>query len=361
LNPSTSTYFPALTGIRALAVLMVYFHHFNPFSGGPESCRYAYRFFAEFHIGVTLFFVLSGFIITHKYFIDRSVPVSVYLWNRFTKIYPVFFVLTLLTFLLRIFFLGDEGEPWGLALLLNLLLLKGYFSDFLFSGIAQAWTLTVEETFYLTVPALAWAWHRVRWPLLVLPAAIIALGLLIQFFLGGWMLLGFMGDAKFMFNFTFFGRCFEFLIGMALAYNLRYQVKFKYMTLFGVMSMVLSLLALTWIGNETITGDNFPLGIVVNNFGLPLFGIVPLYYGLIYENTWLRKLLSGRLFRILGESSYVFYLIHIGVIQLALSSFGFSIYTNLLILYCCAIIGYYLFELPVKEFLRRKRFQLFKG
>lgn len=334
---------------------MVYFHHFNPFSGGHESYRNAYRFFAEFHIGVTLFFVLSGFIITHKYFIDRSVPVSVYLWNRFTKIYPVFFVLTLLTFLLRFFLLGNDAEPWGLALLLNLLLLKGYFSDFLFSGIAQAWTLTVEETFYLTAPALAWAWHKVRWPLLVLPAAIIALGLSIQTVLMDGMFFGFLGDAKFMFNFTFLGRCFEFLVGMALAFNLRYRVKFKYMTLFGVMSVVLSLMALTLIGNESMTGDNFPLGIVVNNFALPLFGIVPLYYGLVYEDTWLRKLLSGRLFRILGESSYLFYLIHIGVIQLALSSLGFSIYTNLLILYSCAILGWYFFELPVKELLRKKR------
>lgn len=242
----------------------------------------------------------------------------------------------------------------GLALLLNLLLLKGYFADFLFSGIAQAWTLTVEETFYLAAPLLALAWHRVRWPLLVWPAAIIAIGIFVQLLLGDFVPFGFMGDVKFMFNFTFFGRCFEFLIGMALAYNLRYQVKFKYITLFGMMSVILALLALTLIGNENMTGDNFPLGIAINNFALPLFGIVPLYYGLVHENTWLRKLLSGRLFSILGESSYVFYLIHIGIFQLAVSSLGLSIYANLAILYLAAICGYYFFEQPVKVFLRRR-------
>ncbi|MCL6261216.1 acyltransferase [Aquiflexum sp. TKW24L] len=351
MNSSTPTYFPALTGIRAVAVLMVYFHHFNPFEG---STGFGFRLFAEFHIGVTVFFVLSGFIITHKYFLHRSVPVSVYLWNRFTKIYPVFFALTLLTFVVRGIYFDEAGRELSLALLLNLLLLKGYFSDFLFSGIAQAWTLTVEETFYLLAPLLALGWKKWRWPLLVLPIPIIGSGLLLHYLFRNLIPFGFLGDIQFLFNFTFFGRCFEFILGMALAYHLHTQAKWKHLTYFGMVFILLSLLALVFIGKEGKTGDNFPLGILVNNLGLPLLGIVPLFWGLITEDTWLRKLLSSRLFRILGESSYVFYLIHIGIFQLALSSLGFSIYTNLILLYLAAICGYYLFELPVKVYLRTK-------
>ncbi|MCH6202117.1 acyltransferase [Aquiflexum sp. LQ15W] len=351
MNTSTPPYFPALTGIRAIAVLMVYFHHFNPFS---EPSGIGFRLFAELHIGVTIFFVLSGFIITHKYFVDRRVSLSVYFWNRFTKIYPVFFTLSILTFLARAIYLGVFGENEAFTLLLNLLLLKGYFSAYLFSGIAQAWTLTVEETFYLSVPLLALAWKNWRWPLLKLTLIITASGLFLQYLFQNLIPSGFLGDLQFLFNFTFFGRCFEFLLGMALAYNLQRRSKPKYLTLIGTVFILLCLLALALIGKEGKTGDNFPLGIIVNNVALPLFGIVPLIWGLIREETWLQKLLSSKLFLILGDSSYVFYLIHIGIIQLALSTFGFSIFVNLLILYLCAICGYYFFEQPVKIYLRRK-------
>ena len=59
--------FPALTGIRALAAFMVYIHHYNPFSIEFFG-KYIHDFFSEFHIGVTIFFVLSGFLICNRYF-----------------------------------------------------------------------------------------------------------------------------------------------------------------------------------------------------------------------------------------------------------------------------------------------------
>ncbi|MCS4434549.1 acyltransferase family protein [Aquiflexum gelatinilyticum] len=351
MNISTPTYFPALTGIRAIAVLMVYFHHFNPFAG---SSGFAFRFFAEFHTGVTLFFVLSGFIITHKYFLNPSPSLSVYFWNRFTKIYPVFFILTMLTFLARAIYFSQFGEKEIPALILNLLLLKGYFQELLFSGIAQAWTLTVEETFYLSAPLLALAWKKWRLPLLLLPLTIISSGILIQNLFKDLFPFGFFGDLQFLFNFTFFGRCFEFLLGMGLAYHMQRRLPLKHLTLFGAAGILLSIVALAMIGNGEKTGDNFPLGILVNNFALPLFGILPLFWGLLHEETVLKKLLSSRLFRILGDSSYVFYLIHIGIFQLALASLGLSILTNLLLLYLFAILGYYFFEQPVKNYLRSR-------
>lgn len=330
---------------------MVYFHHFNPFAG---SSGFGFRLFAEFHIGVTLFFVLSGFIITYKYFVNRSVPLSLYLWNRFTKIYPVFFALTVLTFLVRGIYLNDWGENKVLTLLLNFLLLKGYFSDFLFSGIAQAWTLTVEETFYLAAPVLALGWKKWRWPLFSLPAAIIGAGLCLQYLTQDLFPFGFLGDTRFLFNFTFFGRCFEFFVGMALAFHIHRQIKWKHLTYFGFVCILLSLVALALIGKDGKTGDYFPLGILVNNVALPLFGIAPLFWGLVREETRLKQLLSSKVLQVLGGSSYVFYLIHIGIFQLALSSLGLSIYANLVILYLAAISGYYLFEQPVKVFLRSK-------
>ncbi len=51
-------YFNALTGLRAMAAYMVYAHHFNPI---PKNYA-VHGLVNELHIGVTLFFVLSGFL-----------------------------------------------------------------------------------------------------------------------------------------------------------------------------------------------------------------------------------------------------------------------------------------------------------
>lgn len=57
-------YFPALTGVRAIAAYMVFIHHYKLFPGSFVGKRMFY-FFNEFHTGVTFFFVLSGFFIAY--------------------------------------------------------------------------------------------------------------------------------------------------------------------------------------------------------------------------------------------------------------------------------------------------------
>jgi peptidoglycan/LPS O-acetylase OafA/YrhL len=58
-NTAIKLYFPALTRLRALAAWAIFFYHTNPFD--HESLLS--RLFSEFHVGVTVFFVLSGFLI----------------------------------------------------------------------------------------------------------------------------------------------------------------------------------------------------------------------------------------------------------------------------------------------------------
>ncbi|RFP64147.1 hypothetical protein D0N36_15690 [Hymenobacter lapidiphilus] len=62
-------YLGALTGIRAIAAYMVFFHHFNIFknSASPVGAFFE-QLCEEWHIGVTIFFVLSGLLISLRYF-----------------------------------------------------------------------------------------------------------------------------------------------------------------------------------------------------------------------------------------------------------------------------------------------------
>jgi peptidoglycan/LPS O-acetylase OafA/YrhL len=73
-------YFPALTGIRAIAAYMVYIVHTDPFSVSKFG-QNVFDFFDEFHIGVTIFFVLSGFLIAYNYFDQEKLNFRNYLTN----------------------------------------------------------------------------------------------------------------------------------------------------------------------------------------------------------------------------------------------------------------------------------------
>ena len=59
----TTRMIPALTGLRAVAAYAVFLHHYNPAPAGT----FGYRLFAQGYVGVSIFFVLSGFLIHYRY------------------------------------------------------------------------------------------------------------------------------------------------------------------------------------------------------------------------------------------------------------------------------------------------------
>src|ERR1700712_3228405 len=74
------------------------------------------RFLGEFHIGVSIFFVLSGFLITFRYYHNFHLTVDwfkQYLKNRVARISPMFFLLTVAAFV-YFFISGDTRVTKGL-------------------------------------------------------------------------------------------------------------------------------------------------------------------------------------------------------------------------------------------------------
>ncbi|MEV0214908.1 acyltransferase [Micromonospora sp. NPDC050695] len=137
--------FPALDGLRAVAAIMVFAFHY----GGPS-----WKWLTGW-IGVHLFFVLSGFLITtlllreeHRY---GRVSLRAFYLRRFFRIMPVYLLVLFLT--------------WGLARLSGSAetierLMKYYllFINELLPGTApylHSWTIGIEQKFYLFWPAIA--------------------------------------------------------------------------------------------------------------------------------------------------------------------------------------------------------------
>nr|WP_262904853.1 acyltransferase [Hymenobacter pini] len=352
-----ATYLPAFTGIRAVAAYLVYLHHFNPFASKPGLAPLA-ALVMEFHVGVPIFFVLSGFLITLRY---AALPLMqprqwvCYLRNRWARIYPVYLLLTLLTYAVS----RQQGTFYLPELLQSLTLTQAFFDQTKYIGIAQAWSLTVEECFYLLAPlvfVLARRFPRLVW---AQPFGLLGLGIALVVVCAPYYtaLHGLFGNFKFMLLFTFLGRCFEFYAGIQLA--ILYQQRLlptgshrRLRTLSGLAIMGTCVAGMVLIKGGYTYGQEHPLGVVLNNVALP-GGILVFFMGLLTEETRLRQLLSIPLLQTLGKSSYVFYLIHMGVVHNWLATHitanGFLLFGLLIVL---AVLIHYGIEEPLNRRLR---------
>lgn len=355
--PAARPYLPALTGIRAVAAYLVCLHHFNPFAEGPGLSGFLHDVVLEFHVGVPVFFVLSGFLIALRYYGTERWTGRWwrgYLRNRVARIYPMYFLLTTLTF--AVDYLGKGPSVFRLWLL-NVTFLRGFFDGYKYSGISQGWTLTVEECFYLFAPVAFLLLRRRPRLLWLQPLALLALGGLLVLTLGRLEHHGLFGNFRFMLLFTFFGRAAEFFVGIQLALWFR-QGRLRaprwpgFYTVAGLLAAAAVVLALVAVRGGYEFGQEAPAGIALNNLALPA-GIGLLFAGLLTERTWLRALLGSAPLQVLGKSSYIFYLIHLGVIHDWLRDYVIDHPLALLGLTTLLSIGlYYLVEQPLNRWLR---------
>lgn len=351
--------YPALTGIRAIAAFMVFFHHL-PLKIKPDV---TIGLQLSFYTGVTWFFVLSGFLIAYRYYETAQLSrkwMTEYFIKRFARIYPVYFFILTLVILYK-----KEFNP--LFLLQNYTLTHNLFFVFKTYGMAiePSWSLTVEECFYILAPFIFILTRRFN--------------LLFPFFLClsalALMLLNAEGNSflsrEFPYFFsTIFGRSFEFFTGIFLAkliikkeqkrtVNINTTSKW---TIGGLVLFSLALLPLIYSTNSS-EQIKYPLMVLVNNFILPI-PIAIFYFGLICERTFISKTLSGRAFNLFGKSSYAFYLLHVPIINLSSSLYlseeinpgYYNIYVLLIFILTLvlSIILFKVYEYPVNNYILKK-------
>jgi peptidoglycan/LPS O-acetylase OafA/YrhL len=149
---------PQLDGLRAVAVIFVMAFHFIPWVDGVAPLG---------SIGVRLFFVLSGFLITRILLASRDRPLRPALrsfyWRRSLRIFPLFYLVLLLAAVINI---GPVRQTigWHLTYLTNFYLFeRGAWHG----SISHLWSLAVEEQFYLVWPWLVLLLPERRLPALV--------------------------------------------------------------------------------------------------------------------------------------------------------------------------------------------------
>ncbi|MFN0032630.1 MAG: acyltransferase family protein [Flavobacteriales bacterium] len=353
-------YYPQLTGFRFVAAIMVYFSHVNPFINHG----YAGLYFSELQAGVGLFFVLSGFLISSRYFSHVEFSRS-WLWrffvNRFARIYPVYFILTTITLVYATVAKGRFFD-W-LEYALNITFLKGYSACYHSSGIMQGWSLTVEETFYALSPLLLLLLkNRLKISTLALFYVVFtAIALLMVCMHGSSVCLFYPFEDGMIY--TFFGRSLDFLFGVFLAmvllgkFSLPQKIGSMHMryTWSGALLMALSigLVAAVREDGNMMSGLRDWRGLLANNVLLPA-SVMLFLHGLITENTWVRTLLSNKVIEALGKSSYVFYLIHVGLFRNLMKDLTTFEPLLLLLTLALAHLIYLAIEHPLNDLIRKK-------
>lgn len=327
----------SLTTLRAFAALLVFLYHYEALwvDGAREAGRSAWdplvTVWRSGAVGVSIFFVLSGFLITRLYF-DRfaagAVRLREYFVKRIARIWPLFLAFALIQHAGMFM----TGEPPQLSWLVTCSMTQGFFWDLRYRGLPTAWSLTIEESFYLFAPLLFAALAAVglaatapREPLgrrdgtrlaAVLLAACAVLGaagfgLMALLRAKGWTPYGFMADPEHVLHSTLAGRFPEFAIGVACAFLHRAGWPERGLkgarATFVALGCFAGIAVLMAVKDAASRGGGLALGLAASLGVAVLAGLLIL--ALTREDAPVSRALSHPLGVYLGKVSYGFYLI----------------------------------------------------
>ena len=136
----------------------------------------------------------------------------------------MYFILTTIT-LIVFFMQGRQDHHPLFTYIMNITFLRGFFDDLKFTLIGPGWSLTVEECFYLLAPLLFLVFRKGKSFLFLTMVALLLFGCSLVVVFSKIDFYGFFNSYHFLFTYTFFGRCAEFLIGAALVIVFNAQSK----------------------------------------------------------------------------------------------------------------------------------------
>ena len=296
-------YIRGLNGFRAIAVTAVVWHHTHaPIDGLPMT--------GNGFLGVDIFFVLSGFLITTLLLQEHdktgTVSLGAFYWRRTLRIFPLYYVV--LALLAAYFFVSKgagQREAYFQDLPANLLYLSNWFPSATLMAIT--WSLSTEEQFYLAwPPLLAWLGSRAIWFLVafLVPNQLLNFGLA-----DGWLLsIGVPFESRSILQTTFS----PIILGALLAYALQSRYRSQIASaLHGWrwVGVLILLLAVANIAGDVRGAPRLAFHLLSAAF---LAGVV------LHQDSRVTKLLEWRLLAYVGTVSYGVYLLHKVILDLAL-------------------------------------------
>ncbi|MDR2236262.1 MAG: acyltransferase [Chryseobacterium sp.] len=331
-----------ITFTRFLAAMAIVISHFNK-DMFLYKIDYISNIFLKANVGVSYFFILSGFIMIVAYHKKEKIEYLEYYKNRFARIYPLY-VLGLLLYLVTrysgfnstdavLYLFGWQSWIPGKAMVLN------------FPG----WSISVEFLFYLIFPLLYNHFYSKKNKSV-------------------WVMTGLIWIVS---------QIFSHLYEASPSYKGPHTESHEFLYYFPLMHinefLVGNLAGLFFVKNFKQRNYDVPVALIFISVLLALI-FVPLFYhnGLMavlfiplivlisMNNGFLTRLFSLKPLEYLGEASYAVYITHIPVLYMVReilkkyqlnSDAIFWIYIPVLII--TSIIFYQLIEKPLRDYLKR--------
>lgn len=332
---------PSLDGFRAVSIILVLFCHSRYFEGFPY---YLFDFAKQCDVGVTVFFVISGYLITSLLIKEhdsrKNIAIKSFFIRRSFRIIPVF--------LIYIVFIICVDHFLNLGLTKNNIIHSLTFTTNFDPApnwyLGHLWSLAVEEQFYIFWPLLFLYFNKhmkVIVVLLIVYSSLIRI-LVYRYDLSLFYLLN-----------GFFTKSDSIMIGaLASLLNL------KSLSIFMKKSLInyfLQLIAILLIVLFVFSSAHGKLGIIALPLGNTIISISIMYIILSYvhpKENYIYKALNSKFFTHIGILSYSIYIwqqFFIFKNVALLNKFPF----NILTIYIVAYISYNFFEKPFLKIKER--------
>jgi len=335
-----------LTFTRFLAAISIVVYHYgkNVFPFSHDAINFIFR---QANIGVSYFFILSGFVMIIAYHRKDKIEFWDYMKRRFARIYPVFF-LAIIVLLIYFVILGRPIDYKGLVL--NITMVQSWIPGYALSFNFPGWSLAVEMFFYLSFPFLFNHFYKeYSYKKLIVPILI--------FFIGSQITLHLMRYSPFYNGFpskshdlTFYFPLMhlsEFLIGNLAAMFFLKGIKVRNYDL-----PIIVLIVYVSVLIKMNIGINFHNGMLA-------FVFIPMIILISANNGFITRMSNRKILVFLGEISYGIYILQKPVytwingimIYLNIDNAIVIFYTALFVLIFFSAISYKFFETPLRKII----------
>ncbi len=351
------SYRPEIDGLRAVAVGVVILYH-------SKISLFGHRYFEGGFIGVDIFFVISGYLISSIIFKElitkRSLNLKYFYERRVRRILPVLLIIMLVSFLFSWFFLLPSSfVDFSKSILYTLGFSSNFFFHYsgqdyyspsgLFKPFLHTWSLSVEEQFYIIFPFTLFIIFKYFRKYLLL---ILIIGSLISLSLAEWTSRN-SPSLSFYFLHT---RLWELLIGSILAY---YEIIRGHRSNYKFLNLILPLVGLLLICHSVFFFNDQILHPSIFTLS-PIIGVCLIIW-FSNKDEFITKILSSKLFVGVGLISYSLYLWHYPIFAfMRITELSHDNKTaqffSIAILFILSISSYILIEKP----FRNKKYQFKK-
>ena len=309
------SYIKPFDGLRFIAMLIVFLTHLGFMKVVPE-CDTFYENYLHFgEMGVTVFVILSGFLMSYLY-LEKFESLNFskakkFVLNRVIRVYPVYILTVIIMIPFSIIAFKGKFVAFFVTLFSNIFLIQDLFplKAVYLSFNSAAWTLSCLFILWICTPFLLLLFNKAnlnKTKVLLTIYGIYLLGVtMVSLFYNG------SNIGLWYFYYSPFFKTIDYTIGMLLGvFVARYSAGSKITSCnYNVLEILsLALFILAYCFRHKVSK-----GLLLDIWWLPFAAI--LIFSLSYQKGILSKILSTKLFEYLGKISFSFYLIHYPIIR----------------------------------------------